>query len=84
MGIFRKQFFQYVFNLHQGNHFSADLDKSFEATDMPEVAIFVYITHISGIIPSTADMQGGLLKIIEISFHYTVAFNKNPAVFSQS
>jgi len=51
---------------------------------VPEVTILVNITHISSIIPASANVQGGLLKVIEIPLHHIVPFDQYPAVFARS
>ena len=49
---------------------------------MPEIAVLIQVTHVTGIVPATTYMQRGLFKIIEIALHDHVAPDQNLAVFT--
>ena len=51
---------------------------------MPEIAVFIQVAHVAGIVPATTDMQGSLLKIVEVALHDHVALDQYLAVFTRS
>ena len=80
--ILRQGFLQDILDLDQRDHLAADLDEALQTADMPEKTVRIDIAHIAGIVPAAADMQGGLLEVIEIALHDVVALDEDPAVLA--
>ncbi len=44
---------------------------------MPEISIFIHISHIARIIPSVPDVKRGLFEVIEISLHHILSLDED-------
>ena len=58
------------------------MTKRLQPADMPEIAVLVEIAHVAGIVPAVADVQGGLLEVVEIALHDAVALDQDAAVLA--